>query len=260
MWDFEHGNAGSKFEISYTIPSSCAAALCDESADIGIIPAAAYATIPDLLILPGMAIAARKAVRSILLVSRVPLEKIRTVALDTSSLTSVALTKVIFARWFGGARGYTPMAPELEVMLRDHDAGLLIGDPALKVSRTQYFTYDLAEEWNRLTGKPFVFAFWAVRKAALSEADPDLDLTRIFQDSRNHGLQPQSLNQIAAEWAAKVKLSPSEVKAYLTENIYYYLDNACLQGLQLFYRYAQDSGALPPAPPLQFYEAHAVAK
>jgi chorismate dehydratase len=99
-----------------------------------------------------------------------------------------------------------------------------------------------------------------VRKAALSEADPDLDLTRIFQDSRNHGLQPQSLNQIAAEWAAKVKLSPSEVKAYLTENIYYYLDNACLQGLQLFYRYAQDSGALPPAPPLQFYEAHAVAK
>lgn len=260
MWDFEHGNAGSKFEISYTIPSSCAAALCDESADIGIIPAAAYATIPDLLILPGMAIAARKAVRSILLVSRVPLEKIRTVALDTSSLTSVALTKVIFARWFGGARGYTPMAPELEVMLRDHDAGLLIGDPALKVSRTQYFTYDLAEEWNRLTGKPFVFAFWAVRKAALAEADPDLDLTRVFQDSRNHGLQPQSLNQIAAEWAAKVKLSPSEVKAYLTENIYYYLDNACLQGLQLFYRYAQDSGALPPAPPLQFYEAHAVAK
>jgi chorismate dehydratase len=260
MWDFEHGNAGSKFEISYTIPSLCAAALSDDSADIGIIPAAAYATIPDLLILPGMAIAARRAVRSILLVSKVPLEKIRTIALDTSSLTSVALTKVIFARWFGGARGYTPMAPELEIMLRDHDAGLLIGDPALKVSRTQYFTYDLAEEWNRLTGKPFVFAFWAVRKAALVEADPDLDLTRIFQDSRNHGLQPDNLNQIAAEWGPKVKLSAAEVKAYLTENIYYNLDNASLQGLQLFYRYAQDSGALPPAPPLQFYEAHAVAK
>jgi chorismate dehydratase len=261
MWDFEHGSAGSKFDISYTIPSSCAAALCDDSADIGIIPAAAYATVPDLLILPGVAIAARAAVRSILLVSKVPLEKIRTAALDTSSLTSVALTKVIFARWFGGTRLYTPMAPDLEVMLRDHDAGLLIGDPALKVDRSRYYVYDLAEEWNRLTGKPFVFAFWAVRKSALAEADPELDLAAVFQQSRNHGLQPDSLDQIARQWATKVNLTEPEVKTYLTENIYYNLDAACLQGLQLFYRYAQDCGALPAAPPLHFYESRrAVAK
>lgn len=255
MWDFEHGTIGSKFEISYTLPSGCATSLCDDSADIGIIPAAAYATIPDLVILPGIAIAARHAVRSILLVSKVPLEKIRTVALDTSSLTSVALTKVIFARWFGGARGYTPMAPDLDAMLREHDAGLLIGDPALKVDRSRYYLYDLAEEWNRLTGKPFVFAFWAVRKAALSEADPEMDLATIFQESRNHGLQPRSLDQIASEWGPKLALSADEVKTYLTENIYYNLDVPCLQGLQLFYRYASDSGALPTAPPLHFYEA-----
>src|SRR5579884_4188135 len=89
MWDFEHGEAGSKFDVSYTIPSSCACALRDGTADIGIIPAAAYATIADLVILPGVAIGARRAVRSILLVSNVPLDKIRTVALDSSSLTSV---------------------------------------------------------------------------------------------------------------------------------------------------------------------------
>src|SRR6516162_8919998 len=84
MWDFEHGQAGRQFEISYTLPSGCAKALADGSADIGIIPAAAYAQIPGLEILPDVAIASRRAVRSILLVSKLSLEKVRTVALDTS--------------------------------------------------------------------------------------------------------------------------------------------------------------------------------
>ena len=84
-----------EFEISYTIPSACARALAEGTADIGIIPAAAYAEIPGLQILPDVAIASRRAVRSILLVSKVPVEKVRTVALDTSSMTSVALTKIL---------------------------------------------------------------------------------------------------------------------------------------------------------------------
>ena len=75
MWDFEHGEAGSHFEISYTIPSGCARALAEGSGDIGIIPAAAYTQIPGLEILPDVAIASRRAVRSILLVSKVPLRK-----------------------------------------------------------------------------------------------------------------------------------------------------------------------------------------
>ena len=62
------------------------------------------------------------------------------------------------------------MAPDVEKMLAEHDAGLVIGDPALKIDRSRYLTYDLAEEWIRLTGKPFVFAFWAVRQAALNDA------------------------------------------------------------------------------------------
>src|SRR5690348_16433781 len=91
MWDFEHGNAGKHFEITYTVPSQCAAELENGTADIGIIPAAAYATIPNLVILPGAAIASRQAVGSILLVSQKRLQQIRSVALDSSSLTSVAL-------------------------------------------------------------------------------------------------------------------------------------------------------------------------
>jgi len=254
MWDFEHGAAGRQFEISYTVPSACATALAKGTADIGIIPAAAYTTVPGLQLLPEVAIASRRPVRSILLASKVPVEKIHTVALDTSSMTSVALTKVLFEKWLGGGKTFTAMAPDVEKMLAEHDAALVIGDPALKIDRSRYLTLDLAEEWIRHTGKPFVFAFWAARSAALKESDPELDLPKIFRDSRDHGLQASSLNQIAREWAPKLAISESDVRSYLTENIYYQLDSGCLEGLRLFYRYAAEVGALPAAPELQFVE------
>jgi chorismate dehydratase len=264
MWDFEHGGveheAGRDFDISYTLPSGCARALAEGTADIGIIPAAAYVGIPGLQILPEVAIASRRAVRSILLVSKVAIEKVRTVALDTSSMTSVALTKILFDKWLGGGRTFTPMAPDVDAMLAGHDAGLLIGDPALKVDRSRYQTIDLAEEWIRHTGKPFVFAFWAVRRDALRDAAPSLDLPAVFQNSRDHGLEPSSLQQIAREWAPRLDMSEADVLSYLTQNIHYQLDAGCLEGLQLFYRYGAEIGALPAAPELRFVEtANALA-
>jgi chorismate dehydratase len=252
MWDFEHGSAGASFDISYTLPSVCAAELQAGTADIGIIPAAAYAQIPDLVIIPDVAIAARRPVRSILVASKVPIEKIRTVALDTSSMTSVALTKILFERWLGGGRTFTPMAPDVDTMLRDHDACLVIGDTALQVDRRKYVALDLAEEWIRFTGKPFVFAFWAIRRAALANAPADL--AAIFQTSRDHGVVPESTALIAKDWSGKLGLPEADVRSYLTENIHYHLDPGCLDGLQLFYRYAAECGALPAAPALQFLE------
>jgi chorismate dehydratase len=252
MWDFEHGTAGAAFDISYTVPSACAAELQAGKADIGIVPAAAYAQIRDLAILPGVAIAARRPVRSILLVSKVPIEKVRTVALDTSSMTSVALTKVLFVRWLGGGRTFTAMAPDIDTMLRDHDACLVIGDTALQVDRSRYLTLDLAEEWIRFTGRPFVFAFWAIRRAALANAPADL--ATIFQASRDHGVRPESIAAIASSWAGRVGLTEAEIRSYLTENIHFHLDPGCLEGLQLFYRHAAECGALPPAPALRFLE------
>jgi chorismate dehydratase len=259
MWDFEHGPARPEFEISYTLPSACARALQEGRADIGIIPAAAYAQIAGLQILPGVAIASRQAVRSILLVSKVPVEKIQSVALDTSSMTSVALTKILFAKWLGGGRTFAPMAPDLDEMLAAHDAALVIGDPALKIDRSKYVTLDLAEEWIRHTGKPFVFAFWAVRSAALADS-PAIDLAEIFRTSRDHGLAAESVDQIAREWAPKVGLSESAIRSYLTESIHYELDAECVEGLQLFYRYAAEIGALPAAPELNFLEPAQAAR
>jgi chorismate dehydratase len=265
MWDFERGSAGDEFDISYTLPSACARALQAWTADIGIIPAAAYTQIPGLLVLPGVAIASRRPVRSILLVSKVPVERIRSVALDTSSMTSVALTKVLFEKWLGGGRTFTPMLPDINRMLDAHDAGLVIGDPALQIDRSRYLTLDLAEEWIRYTGKPFVFAFWAVRRQALwgdrspgpspSRSDVSAsvpDLATIFEQSRDHGLESASLDQISREWALKLALSQADVRSYLTDNIYYQLDAPCLEGLQLFYRFAAEIGALPAAPPIEF--------
>jgi len=252
MWDFEHGSAGELFEITYTIPSQCAAELEQGTADIGIIPAAAYATIPHLAILPDVAIASAGAVRSILLISRKPLNEIRTVALDNSSLTSVALTRVLFERFWGGGRSFTSATPHLESMLAGQDAALLIGDPALKVDRSRYQTWDLAEEWKRFTGRPFVFAFWAVRQDSLKSST--LDLASIFQESRDHGLQPGNLDQITRTWGPKLDISEEAVRSYLTTNIYYYLDGPSLEGLRLFYQYAYECGALPIVPELRFAE------
>jgi chorismate dehydratase len=266
LWDFEHGQAGvgritdSDFDISYTIPSACAEALGAGTADIGIIPAAAYASVPDLVIIPDVAIAARRAVRSILLVSEIPLDKwseqVRTVALDTSSMTSVALAKILFAKWLGGARDYKPMAPNLDAMLGKEtpgacDAALLIGDPALQVDRTRYFTLDLAEEWVARTGKSFVFAFWAIRKQVLAGRNAGA-IAELFQKSRDHGLSPKNLETIAQEWAPRLGLTVEAIRVYLTHNIHYYLDPPCLEGLELYYRLGAEVGALPQAPGLRF--------
>jgi chorismate dehydratase len=251
LWDFEYGDAGADFELSYTVPSACAAALRAGTADIGIIPAAAYTTIPDLVIIPEVAIASRHPVRSILLVSKVPVEKVRTVALDTSSMTSVALTQILFAKWLGGARDYQAMDPDLDAMLSACDAGLLIGDPALQVDRGRYVTLDLAEEWIARTGKSFVFAFWAVRRQALAGHNA-AGIVDVFKKSRDHGLRPENLESVVQNWAPRLKLPVQIIRTYLTHNIHYYLDPPCLEGLQLFYRYGAELGVLPAARELEF--------
>ncbi len=253
MWDFEHGDAGQNFEISYTLPSACAAALAASHADIGIIPAFTYAEIPGLVILPNVAIATKDCVRSILLVSKKAIGDVRSVAADTSSRTSVALLQVLFAKFFGGARDLTPHPPKLDEMLHGHDAALLIGDAALQVPlNAGYHLYDLAHLWHRATGKPFVFAFWAVRLDALNRQPKGMNLAKVFQESRDHGLEAHSLDVIAREWSPRLGLTEDDIRNYLTENIHYYLDRENHGGLRLFLQYSQEIGLIPAVPDLRF--------
>jgi chorismate dehydratase len=264
MWDFEHGRvpqpgtrrgegALSAFEISYTVPSQCAEALRAGTADIGIIPAITYATIPGLVVLPDACIAARGAVRSILLVSRRPIEQVRTIAADTSSRTSVALTQVLCEKFWGGARELRPMAPDLGPMLDACDAALLIGDSALRVDRSAFLTYDLAECWRGFTGRPFVFAVWALRMAALAETARERHPAAVLRESRDHGVEPESIAAITRLWAPHVRMAEPQIVEYLTRNIHYHLDSANREGLDLFYRHAAECGLIPEVPPLRFY-------
>ncbi|MGH9492419.1 MAG: menaquinone biosynthetic enzyme MqnA/MqnD family protein [Terriglobales bacterium] len=258
LWDFEHGAARPEFRLEYTVPSACAEQLRAGVADAGIIPVVAYHAIPDLVVIPDVAIATKRTVRSIVLVSKVAMDEIRTVAADTSSRTSVVLARLLFRKWHAGDREFTAMPPDLGVMLERCDAALLIGDPALTVSRSQYLVYDLAEEWHRLTAMPFVFAFWALRREALAQAPADL--ARIFQQSRDHGLEPANLAQLGREWAPRVGLSEAEVVSYLTENIDYSLDAENRAGMELFFRYASEMELLPQPRAVEFLAAGAEAR
>ena len=252
MWDFEHesrAELGRKFEIAYTLPAHCAQMLGEGSADIGIIPVAAYASIPGLRILPDVAIASKNAVRSILLVSREPLDRIRTVALDSSSRSSAALTKILFKKYWQHQVRFLPAEPDLESMLIKSDAALLIGDPALHVDRSLYHSWDLGQEWRTFTGKPFVFAFWAVRAGAASDEELAA-MAEIFRKSRDEGLK--HIPELAEEWSERVARAPEVVESYLRENIHYYLDRENLDGLELFFHLAAELGILPPAPDLVF--------
>lgn len=271
MWDFDRGHppdvrrspstdasderpaTSDRFDVSYTIPSACADALRAGTADIGIIPAISYATIAGLVILPDAVIASKNAVRSILLVSRKRIEDVRTIASDTSSRTSVMLTQVLCEKLWGGEREMRPMAPDVDAMLSACDAALLIGDSALRLDPSKYVAYDLAAEWRKLTGLPFVFAFWALRMQALAESSRDPDPATVLSRSRDRGTEPENIATIARLWSPHVGLDEAAVRDYLTRNIHYTLDAENRAGLELFYRYSAELGLIPKIPELRFY-------
>ena len=265
MWNFEHEPERSRLAERYSMtsdtPSECAAKLAAGSAVVGLIPVAAYNE--SLAVIPGCAIASRDCVRSILLVVRHSdgLEGVRRVALDTASRTSATYTRILFDRFWKGEPVFLPHPPDLEAMLEIADAALLIGDPALfaledreaRERRTgEHLLYlDLAHEWHRLTGTVWVSAFWGVRPDGLT--DSGITATQIvqdFQDSRDAGLA--HIEDLADEWVARIALPRATICTYLSHNIWYHLDEACLSGLELFYRYGVECGALAAVPELHF--------
>jgi chorismate dehydratase len=265
MWDFEHEPERSerrlRYQIGYTTPSGCAEELAAGEADIGLVPVAAHATTPSLMIVPGCTVASLDRVRSIILVVRAQqgIDGVRTVAADTSSRTSYAYTRILFEIFWKVPVDFISLPPDLESMLKVADAALLIGDPALlaledkdgRLERTgeQLLYLDLAHEWHNFTGLPWISAFWAVRAGAFEETGTSAaQLVRDLQASRDHGLE--HLEDLAEEWSTRIEVPRETIRFYLTNNIHYLLDDACLRGLDAFYRLAAECGALPEAPPL----------
>jgi chorismate dehydratase len=257
MWDFEHPPLDAALAQRYSVdrmsPAECAARLATGQADIGLVPIAALATTPGLRVLPGCTIASKDRVRSLLLVRRArqPLAELRSVAADTASRTTVAYARILFHRWGNPAVPFLPLAADLDRMLAQADAAILIGDPALLAleersnrferSGEELVYHDLAHEWRTLTGLPFVSAVWsaAARGNFLDEQFAD-DFIR----SRDHGLQ--NIHALAAEWALRLPIPESTIRSYLTGNIHYVLDEECLEGMRGFFRMAAEAGVLPP--------------
>jgi chorismate dehydratase len=255
MWDFEHPPLEAPLALRYQIdrmsPSECAARLASGTADIGLIPIAALATTPGLRILPGCTIASKGCVRSLLLVRRAAqrLHALRSVAADMASRTTLAHARILFRQWGNPDVPFLPAVADLDSMLQRADAAILIGDPALLAleeranrferTREELVYHDLAQEWHTLTGLPFVSAVWGIACSGLLDERVGED----FINSRIHGLH--NIDALVAEWSGRIAIPEQTIRAYLTTNIHYVLDEECLEAMKVFFRMAAQAGALP---------------
>jgi chorismate dehydratase len=265
VWGFKHGPLAGKYSLSYTVPSKCAEDLRARRADVAIIPAIEYQRIRDLVIVPGMAIASKGSVRSILVVSRMPIEQVRRIALDISSRSSVALVHLLCAGHWHIRPEFIGAKPVVSTMLKEADAALVIGDPALRLAVRheageapvpgveRIFLYDVAEHWRQWTGRPCVLAIWAGRRDVITP-----EIVADFQASRQFGVE--RIDEIAANASVQLGLPAASLAAYLRDNIDFSLDAENLAGLELFFEKAAYTGLVPQNRPLEFAAAPARAR
>ncbi len=264
VWGFTNGPLRGKYELSFTVPSLCAEALRSGTADIAIIPAIEYQRIDDLMIFRDMAIACKNRVRSLLIISKVPIEEAQSIAMDSSSRSTQALTRILCDRKWKIAPEFFEMPPDASSMLQRADAALLIGDPALRLSigiddrarRGRYgeqvcegssagipsvetlHVYDVVEEWRDMTKLPAVLAVWASRTAVATA-----DVIEDFQASRDFGLQ--NLAVISRHAARQLDLPAAQLLCYLSDNIDFSLGEENLRGLTEYFRHAAAMGLIP---------------
>jgi len=246
IWGFRDARDGA-FELMAEPPARIADLLVSGRVDVGLLPVIESQRLAGVELLPGLCVASRRRARSVYLASRKPLEQVRRVALDRSSRTSAALLRVILAHRRVTGVSFSECPPSLPDMLREHDAALLIGDAALTADTAGLERYDLAEEWYRMTGLPFVFAVWAVRTGTVLPQG-----ARPFVDSCREGLA--HIEEIARREGARLALPPATIADYLRVNIHYGLGEEERQGLDLFLRRAHDLGLIGALHPLKTLE------
>jgi len=257
-WGILQGPQKEAFQPVLSTPAECADQLSAGTVDIGLIPSIEFQRIKGTRIIPGPAVASTHRVRSVILVSVMPLWKVKTVAYDKGSRTSVALSRIIFNDFYHTHPDFRPAEPDLANMLAQSDAALLIGDRALKFTEDNerpeaarqkpllrlgaepLQVFDLAERWRFLTGLPFVFAFWAVR-----EGFKDASVVDLLKQSRDYGVANTAT--IAAKYSAELQIKKEFIQEYLERNVHYYMDRTCVEALELFYEKAARVGAIKSA-------------
>jgi len=262
-WGILEGRHPDLFDPVLHTPSECADQLQQGKVDIGLIPSIEFQRIPGAKVVPGPVVASRHRVRSVLLISLKPLWQVKTVGVDTGSRTSAVLARIVFDQFFHTRPDFRPAAPDLTAMLAQNDAAVLIGDAALKfieendrpnaekqkawlkLGPEPLQVFDLAERWKFLTGLPFVFAFWAVRPGVPADG-----IVEALKESREYGVQ--NISAIAQRYSQELSLKEEFLREYLTDNVHYYMDEACTEGLRQFYEMAVRVGAIKTARPLEF--------
>ncbi len=234
VWGMLHGQQRDCFELDFRLPADCADLLKASAADIGIVPSIEIAR-QSLDVIPGAGIACRGPVRSILLVTKVPPEQIRTLATDSSSRTSVMLARIVLARRYAAEPHCVALPPDLRNMLDQADAALIIGDPALRIdpAKLPFTALDLGQEWCDMTGLPMVFAAWGCREEVMLPG-----LAEVFVESCRFGLA--HMDDIVQQEAAARNFEPALVRDYLTRNLVSELGEKEYEGMRLFLRYAND--------------------
>lgn len=229
------------YRLTTADPAECAEQLTAGRAVAGLVPVAALPSLPDVRVLPRLGVAARQAVKSVLLVTRVPLEEIRTLAAHPASRTSVALARLLLSERWGVRPRVVPVRPPLEAMLAEAEGAVLIGDPALHIQgRSGHREVDLAAAWAEWTGLPFVFAVWGVRPAAPTGLDALLEGSLAYAREHWQDLVPQ--------WAEAHGVGREKTRRYLEETLTYRLGDAEREGLREFLRRAAVAGVLPACP------------
>lgn len=232
VWGMLHGSSNQHghgvFDLRFALPSECADQIAAGEADIGIVPVIEMAR-QKLEYFPGTGIACHGPVRSILLISKVPMREIRTLATDSGSRTSVMLSRVILAEKFGVNPGVISRRADLAAMLGEADAALLIGDAALRVNpaTVPFETLDLGGEWTTMTGLPMVFAVWAGRREIVQER-----YARAFIDSYRFGAA--RMEEIVRTESAARNFDQALVRKYLTEHIVFELTERDYQGMRMY--------------------------
>jgi chorismate dehydratase len=229
-----------RWQVRYDVPAVCADLLRSGQVDLGLTPSIEYLFGENYRVVPGVGIGSDGPVASVALYTTGPVADVRTIALDTSSRTSVTLIRVLCRHAFGISPAFVDAPPDLSAMTSAHGAAVLIGDPAFEADHEPLglLKTDLGEAWRQMTGLPFVYAAWTGRPGAVTARDVEA-LVAAQAEGVAH------IPEIAAEYAAGDRAAQGRAAGYLRDNVRYALGEPERKGLQLFLDHAADLGLAP---------------